>query len=160
MAFSFSFSGDDIDDDGVQHAKEDPEPVAGAFPIKGKPQLPPAHHDLAQMLSLLPSKIAYGSVDVRLEDGSTTTIARRELWDVRVQLMAEDDGSGSAAEGLGSHDVKTGVYEGGFKSWESSLDLVQVLHREVFAMGNRSSRVIEVRWSEETPATCARVDSL
>jgi len=28
---------------------------------------------------------------------------------------------------LGKDDIKTGVYEGGFKSWESSVDLVKIL---------------------------------
>jgi protein-histidine N-methyltransferase len=66
---------------------------------------------------------------VKLDDGSEFKIPRRELWDVRMQLMAEDEG-GSGAEGmvgLGKDDVKTGVYEGGFKSWESSVDVVRVL---------------------------------
>ena len=33
----------------------------------------------------------------------------------------------AAEVGLGKDDIKTGVYEGGFKSWESSVDLVKVL---------------------------------
>lgn len=41
---------------------------------------------------------------------------------MRVQLMAEDE-----EVGLGSADVKTGIYEGGFKSWESSVDMVREL---------------------------------
>lgn len=44
---------------------------------------------------------------------------------MRVQLMAEDE-----EVGLGSADVKTGIYEGGFKSWESSVDLVRELAGE------------------------------
>lgn len=39
--------------------------------------------------------------------------------------MAEDDDAGLG--NLGKDDVKTGVYEGGFKSWECSVDLVRVL---------------------------------
>jgi protein-histidine N-methyltransferase len=150
MSFSFSFSGDDIEEEAGNQLvkevfkKEDSKPAASAFPVQGKPQLPPTQHDLAQMLSQLPSKIAYSFLDVELEDGSAMSLPRRELWDVRVQLMAEDDGSGSVTEGLGSHDVKTGVYEGGFKSWESSLDLVQVLATEPFAVRDRASHVIEV----------------
>lgn len=76
------------------------------------------------------------------------SIARRELWDVRVQLMAEEeDVTGqAAAEGLGSHDVKTGVYEGGFKSWESSVDLVKLLaaRKAARTVDERPMRVIEV----------------
>ncbi|KAK4188532.1 hypothetical protein QBC35DRAFT_193023 [Podospora australis] len=139
MAFSFSFAGDDIEIDD-QTPPPPPKTVAkepisssastaGAFPVQGKPQLPPISHDLEQMLKRLPSKIAFSSLTVALEDGRTIQIPRRELWDVRVQLMAEDDAdSKSESEaGLGQHDVKTGIYEGGFKSWESSVDLVKVL---------------------------------
>ncbi|CAK7228415.1 hypothetical protein SBRCBS47491_006897 [Sporothrix bragantina] len=165
-SFSFSFSGDDIEDDGPISTAQDAAgaqtqdashvtptatgaaaPAASAFPVQGKPQLPPQRHDLKEMLSKLPSKIAYSLLDVALDsgvDGGSTTIPReepyrirlprRELWDVKVQLMAEEDAedgeAGNADElapGLGTHDVKTGIYEGGFKSWESSVDLVRVL---------------------------------
>lgn len=158
MAFAFGFSGDDID----APPPWDPLPPSaisnapalkpgGAFPVAGRPLLPATRHDLPLLLSRLPSKIAYGYLDVALDDGggggATARIPRRELWDARVQLMAEDEGSGAGTEALGEHDVKTGVYEGGFKSWESSLDLVKVLaaagHASSSARG-RPVRVIEV----------------
>jgi protein-histidine N-methyltransferase len=99
------------------------------------------------MLSQLPSKIAFGFLNVQLDDGTVLRLPRRELWDVRVQLMAEDDGSGGTTEGLGKHDVKTGVYEGGFKSWESSVDMVKVLARRVLPIPEDCGaiRMIEVR---------------
>ncbi|KAI0117330.1 hypothetical protein F4814DRAFT_415930 [Daldinia grandis] len=131
--FSFGFSGDDIEDDGKSNsagpqvsASAQPQASASAFPVPGKPLLPATSHDLHQMLSQLPSKIAYGILDIDLDGAGKIQLPRRELWDVRVQLMAEDDG-GDTEPGLGNHDVKTGVYEGGFKSWESSVDLVKVL---------------------------------
>ncbi|KAK7719740.1 hypothetical protein SLS64_001920 [Diaporthe eres] len=133
MSFSFSFSGDDIDEDvsAPQNVPSAPAPAAStssAFPVQGKPQLPPVQHDLGQMLAKLPSKVAYSLLDVDLDGKGSIQIPRRELWDVRVQLMAEEDAEGDELEpGLGAHDVKTGIYEGGFKSWESSVDLVKVL---------------------------------
>lgn len=143
--FSFSFAGDDIEDDG--HSSPPPPPVVAptpaassstnAFPVQGKPLLPPVHHDLDHLISRLPSKIAYGVLDIELANGRRIQIPRRELWDVRVQLMAEEvedhAGDSEAAPGLGDHDVKTGIYEGGFKSWESSVDLVKVLDSEQIA---------------------------
>lgn len=151
MAFAFAFSGDDIDGPPGPPASTDaaldaPVPVPGAFPIAGRPLLPPTRHDVARLLSRLPSKMAYGCLDVALDDGTTARLPRRELWDVRVQLMAEDEGHGGG-EALGEHDVKTGVYEGGFKSWESSVDLVKVLAATGHASPsgrNRPLRVIEV----------------
>lgn len=97
------------------------------------------------MLSKLPSKIAFGLLDVELGDGNTLQIPRRELWDVRVQLMAEEntDNPSESEAGLGEHDVKTGIYEGGFKSWESSVDLVKVLASErVAGVPGRSACVL------------------
>ncbi|KAK4151192.1 hypothetical protein C8A00DRAFT_45557 [Chaetomidium leptoderma] len=141
MAFSFSFAGDDIEEDhqapaplpqkGTLAAGPSPS-SAGAFPVQGKPLLPPTHHDLQDLLSRLPSKIAFGLLSVDLGDGNIVQLPRRELWDVRVQLMAEEntDNSSESEAGLGEHDVKTGIYEGGFKSWESSVDLVKVLASE------------------------------
>ncbi|KPM39966.1 hypothetical protein AK830_g6590 [Neonectria ditissima] len=158
MSFSFGFAGEDISEDEHRppSPKPAPAPAASAFPVAGKPQLPPTHHDLAGLLAQLPSKIAYGTLDVTLDDGQTIKIPRRELWDVRVQLMAEEeDISGqAAAEGLGSHDVKTGVYEGGFKSWESSVDLVKVLTANdcVSALLQAPVRVIELGCGTALPS--------
>ncbi len=117
-----------------------------AFPIQGQTQLQPTFHTLSSLLATLPSKIAYDILEIEIDVVEITNVKdkssslkvrlpRRELWDVRAQLMAEDDGNGGGddndsngrTEGLGKSDVKTGVYEGGFKSWESSVDLVKVL---------------------------------
>lgn len=154
MSFSFSFRGDDIEDDKdvTSQVPSAPSPAASAFPVQGKPLLPPLHHDLNQLLAALPSKIAYSLLDVDLDGKASIQIPRRELWDVRVQLMAEDDGPGHVdgdelEPGLGSHDVKTGIYEGGFKSWESSVDMVKVLAAEDFNSSSLTEgpvRVIEV----------------
>ncbi|KAI1176663.1 hypothetical protein F4777DRAFT_245699 [Nemania sp. FL0916] len=130
--FSFSFSGEDIEgDDQIDtsssgHAGPRPPPPTSAFPVAGKPLLPATSHDVQEMISKLPSKVAFGLLDVDLDGQGSIELPRRELWDVRVQLMAEED-EGETEAGLGDHDVKTGVYEGGFKSWESSVDLVKVL---------------------------------
>ena len=180
MSFSFGFSGDDIDaendkinDDGHgSPAVNSTAPSRSAFPVPGKPQLPATKHDLQDLLSQLPSRIAFSTLSVSLDSGTSVSLPRRELWDVRLQLMAEDEddelptssgghqhntnGSGTREEhhepkekeGLGNHDVKTGVYEGGFKSWESSVDLVKVLAAEgMNALPQSSLRVVEVSLS-------------
>ncbi|OTB07610.1 hypothetical protein M426DRAFT_317914 [Hypoxylon sp. CI-4A] len=166
--FSFSFSGDDIEDKGgskfadpnVSSPTQPPSqtqpqtrPAASAFPVPGKPLLPATSHDLNQMLSQLPSKIAYGILDIDLDGSGTIQLPRRELWDVRVQLMAEDDGN-DTEPGLGNHDVKTGVYEGGFKSWESSVDLVKVLSASKSFLADRDviPRLIELGCGTALPS--------
>ncbi len=77
-------------------------------------------------LSTLPSKIAFSKVSIESPKGRTVTIPRRELFDIRLQLMAEDE---PEAENLtfDKSDLRTNVYEGGFKSWECSFDLARLL---------------------------------
>ncbi|KJK83735.1 hypothetical protein H634G_00968 [Metarhizium anisopliae BRIP 53293] len=163
MSFSFEFSGDDIDADTtndsvrehLQHQHPQPAGKASAFPIQGKPQLPPIEHDLKTMLFRMPSKIAYSMLDITLDSGETIQLPRRELWDVRVQLMAEEeDGIAHLGEGLGDRDVKTGVYEGGFKSWESSVDLVKALAAQSHLASylNSSVRIIELGCGTSLPS--------
>jgi protein-histidine N-methyltransferase len=155
--FSFSFTGEDIEDVpssftdfGQPSSRLTTETgvlrksSSTAFPVVGQAMLPAQAHDLDSLLSFLPSKIAYGVLAITLDNGTEIAIPRRELWDVRVQLMAELDADGDEV-GLGKDDVKTGVYEGGFKSWESSVDLVKVLAaktREGWTA--RERRVLEV----------------
>ncbi|KAF5706776.1 MNI1 s-adenosylmethionine-dependent methyltransferase of the seven beta-strfamily [Fusarium mundagurra] len=158
MSFSFGFAGDDIsgDEQAPSVVRPTTATAASAFPVPGKPQLPPTVHQLSDLLAQLPSKIAYSLLDVTLDDGATIQLPRRELWDVRVQLMAEEeDVAGAQSEGLGSHDVKTGVYEGGFKSWESSVDLVKVLaaNNVTSALGQeRGLRVMELGCGTALPS--------
>ncbi|KAI1412588.1 hypothetical protein F5Y13DRAFT_163044 [Hypoxylon sp. FL1857] len=159
--FSFSFSGDDIEDEGgsssaapiVSTSVSPQAAAASAFPVPGKPLLPATSHDLHQMLAQLPSKIAYGILDIDLDGSRKTQLPRRELWDVRVQLMAEDEGADSEP-GLGNHDVKTGVYEGGFKSWESSVDLVKVLSlsKDFLTNTDVTPRIIELGCGTALPS--------
>ncbi|TGO22520.1 hypothetical protein BPAE_0164g00070 [Botrytis paeoniae] len=161
--FSFSFAGDDIEIDSTQDALPSvsnqvaetgtlaPRKSSGAFPVAGQPLLPPTYHTLEEFLKTLPSQIAYSTLVVKLDDGKEIGIPRRELWDVRAQLMAEDEGNGEGLLGLGNDDVKTGVYEGGFKSWESSVDLVKVLNgRSTVGEGRR--RVLELGCGTALPS--------
>lgn len=82
---------------------------------------------------------------------------RRELFDIRTQLMAEDSSiewanefSSTTIAGLSTGDDLTpGVYEGGFKTWECAIDLAQYLVGQwetiVGPVETRGLHVIEVR---------------
>lgn len=41
--------------------------------------------------------------------------------------MAEDEGGSSVKTDLDDADIRTNVYEGGYKSWECSIDLAKLL---------------------------------
>jgi hypothetical protein len=154
MGFSFGFRGDDIDEDenenltkaaDLQHEKTAAETgtlgrrESTAFPVQGQAQLEAKRHELETLLRGLPEVVSWSLLGLKLdadegEEGEEVSVPRRELWDVRAQAMGEDEMADageaegmSGIEGLGKDDVKTGIYEGGFKSWESSVDLVRVL---------------------------------
>ena len=56
------------------------------------------------------------------------SLPRRELFDIRAQLMAEDQDYGqSPCIGLSTDDITPTIYEGGFKTWECSVDLASFL---------------------------------
>lgn len=54
-------------------------------------------------------------------------LPRRELFDIKMQLMAEDESSSNEKVNLDDSDIRTNVYEGGYKSWECSFDLAKLL---------------------------------
>lgn len=68
-------------------------------------------------------------------------MVRRELWDIKHQIMSgSDDNQGDfddkVMQYMGSDDVIRGVYEGGFKTWECSLDLANHLAKDTHLLEN------------------------
>ncbi|KAI8933861.1 hypothetical protein NX059_009559 [Plenodomus lindquistii] len=126
MAFSFGFSGDDIEDDPNDVVEQTQRTnVAGSH---APPPIPVRTHDLDELLSTLPDKISYSTVSITTSNGQSTRLPRRELFDVRLQLMAEDDGTcPHPLSGLDESDLAPNIYEGGYKTWECSLDLARYL---------------------------------
>jgi protein-histidine N-methyltransferase len=79
-------------------------------------------------------------------------IARREIFDIRTQLMAEDSAGHDNEEliaGIEKGDIKPNFYEGGFKTWECALDLAKLsLDEDIlngFSDGMQDNHIIEVR---------------
>ncbi|KAG8948277.1 hypothetical protein FRC04_009915 [Tulasnella sp. 424] len=111
---------------------------------------------LEDLLSTLPPKISYSPLTVPLASGGTITLLRRDLFDARFQLiatqqdennednamiggadMATDNAASKAAlEGqvndfvAAPSDLVPGVYEGGLKTWECSLDLITYMEAQ------------------------------
>lgn len=44
-----------------------------------------------------------------------------------MQLLQEGDTNDEVIDQLDKSDIRSGIYEGGFKTWECSLDLVSLL---------------------------------
>ncbi|KAJ5732042.1 hypothetical protein N7493_003523 [Penicillium malachiteum] len=131
MAFSFGFSGDDIDiDDSEIHNKAQdvfvPTSNGNTLPELVKA----AKHDMDEWLSILPSQIFFNRLAI---SGTPLVIGRREVIDIRTQLMAEDTADHENEEliaGIEEGDLKPNFYEGGFKTWECSLDLAKLVAAE------------------------------
>lgn len=98
----------------------------------------------------LPDDISYSSV--RIGD---MVIPRRDLFDVRMQLMALESLSDAEVRftQLGGKDaleyasrpcdLVPRVYEGGLKTWECSLDLASYVESNIKEL--RGKRILEVR---------------
>ena len=72
--------------------------------------------------------ISYSSIDIPGTNGVVISLPRRELFDIRAQVMAEDPNSSHfPTVGLSTDDITPNIYEGGFKTWECSVDLASFL---------------------------------
>ncbi|MCJ1249221.1 hypothetical protein MMC30_006444 [Trapelia coarctata] len=148
--FSFGFNDEDIEDAG-DHAEEEDcvHDSGGMQPALIEPQL----HTLDEMLAQLPSQISYTthSFPLASPDSGTLCLPRRDLFDIRAQVMAEEDLTNLenySSTGLLSDDILSRVYEGGFKTWECSIDLARYLTRLLKAsdlvLSGRMVHVIEL----------------
>lgn len=63
--------------------------------------------------------------------------------------MAEDQSSGREPIGLSDDDIEPYIYEGGFKTWECSIDLANYLAEKLAAeekmMRTSALDIVEVR---------------
>lgn len=106
------------------------------------------------MLQNLPSRISYSAIDVSLPStsregegegggkGRVQRLLRRDLFDARFQMLIDEEEDEATDNGtaqkstrqqmvdgkVDAHsDLVPGVYEGGLKTWECALDLVETL---------------------------------
>ncbi|KNG87888.1 hypothetical protein ANOM_003859 [Aspergillus nomiae NRRL 13137] len=139
-AFSFGFAGDDIDiDDSELNTVDEGHTFVAQNSSSTLPELVPAQrHELSDLLSSLPSQVSFNKLNISTpQDDKTSartlTLARREVFDIRTQLMAEDTADYANEElisGLEKGDITPNIYEGGFKTWECSVDLAKLVANE------------------------------
>jgi protein-histidine N-methyltransferase len=112
----------------------------------------PEMHTVSSLLFTLPRNIVYSFAS------TTQQLPRRELYDVRMQLMAEDKDLTIACNdsvtniSLGGIDIRERVYEGGLKSWECSHDLVTYLSQDLESNEYRPYRVLELGCGTALPS--------
>lgn len=144
MSFSFGFSSNDLSDDEIDGASQlgnaDSSKYAGVYRsgnpldderLKVSTVVQPKLHELKDILtSLVNVRVSFEQFET---PGRSTVLYRRELFDVKHQLMSEFDDSHSQnvemdiLMGETSEDLRKNVYEGGLKSWECSIDVVETL---------------------------------
>jgi protein-histidine N-methyltransferase len=94
-------------------------------------------------LSALPEALSYSPL--KLPGPSGHTLARRDLFDARFQLLAQDERDERTAAFVDAPaDLIPGAYEGGLKTWECALDLAVYLDRDVIGShaGGEAARPI------------------
>jgi len=112
---------------------------------------------LIELLDTLPSLVSYSPLQIPPSEGrSGFSLPRRDLFDARFQLISQTgtEGLDKPVEGLefldAPSDLLPGVYEGGLKTWESSVDLVQVLSGIDLKLSNR--HILEVGCGTAIPS--------
>ncbi|OBA24522.1 hypothetical protein METBIDRAFT_35902 [Metschnikowia bicuspidata var. bicuspidata NRRL YB-4993] len=131
MLFSFAFSGDDFSDSESACGPVATPPQA---PPNKQPQLvalPPKAHRLEDLL------LSLANVRLSFDNHHTpggNLVYRRQLFDIKHQVMTEEGEDANEVHSIlignssDEVDVRKNVYEGGFKLWECSYDLVDRLH--------------------------------
>ncbi|KAI0039750.1 hypothetical protein FA95DRAFT_990366 [Auriscalpium vulgare] len=130
MSFTFDFDLDDDLDEAF-----DAIPAAARPPLRTSQatSTPAASTELplSDLLDTLPEVISYSPLTIPVSRRAHITLARRDLFDARYQLIAQDGAGASDRDALAfldaPSDLVPGVYEGGLKTWECSLDLVDYL---------------------------------
>ncbi|KAL2869964.1 protein-histidine N-methyltransferase [Aspergillus lucknowensis] len=141
FTFSFGFSGDDIDTDDADIHDSHERVSQESGTVSTLPELLKAkRHEMDEWLPTLPSQISYNKCRISpFQNADVSTgrsalvVARREIFDIRAQLMVEDSAeeqNGELIAGLEQGDIKPNFYEGGFKTWECSIDLGRLVVAE------------------------------
>ncbi|EMC99154.1 hypothetical protein BAUCODRAFT_146131 [Baudoinia panamericana UAMH 10762] len=127
MTFQFGFASSGEEDtpstttrDAILSSPANPQGLAD-------PSVPVKEHSLEDLLLSLPEHISYSTVRIESPTGRVLFLPKRDLYDVRVQLLQESASNDVVIDQLDKSDIQSGVYEGGFKTWECSLDLASLL---------------------------------
>ncbi|KAK4555901.1 hypothetical protein LTR86_007121 [Recurvomyces mirabilis] len=122
-SFSFGFGSDGDGEEGGE---------TNAAPTKTSNeevvhQIGVEEHRLDKLLLTLPEHLSYSTVRIESPIGRILHLPKRDLYDVKVQLLQEGSANDDIIDQIDKTDIRTGIYEGGFKTWESAGDLASLL---------------------------------
>ncbi|WOO78866.1 Histidine protein methyltransferase 1 [Vanrija pseudolonga] len=124
--FKFSFNIDDEDDTVVVAPSADKSVSAASSSTPRAPPQPSKRISLTDLLATLPENFSYSPLAHPL---GGAPLLRRDLYDARFQLAQGEAASEAYVDA--DTDLIPGTYEGGLKSWEGGVDLVEVIARGV-----------------------------
>ncbi|CAO1639310.1 unnamed protein product [Sympodiomycopsis kandeliae] len=132
MSFNFGFAGDEYEQELEDGSSIDQKASTNIINTSNTSGVENVTHSLRDLLDNLPERISYSVIPIDTGD----RLPRRDLFDARFQILSADE---EESKLVGSEsDLIPGVYEGGFKTWECSLDLVRYLHQDgVQVVGKR-----------------------
>ncbi|CAK9783705.1 hypothetical protein CC85DRAFT_260345 [Cutaneotrichosporon oleaginosum] len=116
----FKFSFDVDESDGAI------EVAPRAAPSTSRAPGPSTDHTLADLIKTLPEVISYSPLP---HPAGGAPLLRRDLYDARFQLALNPEEGEEAGYVDADTDLIPGTYEGGLKSWEGGVDLVEVIAR-------------------------------
>lgn len=86
-------------------------------------------------------------------------VLRRPTYDILLQLKAEADSESNQnaqlIAALEDNDRKSGVYEGGLKTWEGALDLASLVDKEAFLASKEGWHIVELGAGSAMPSLLA-----
>lgn len=163
MSFQFNFEDSDVElEDATSGQKTEQQTSSSnamslasldaSWPLD---LIRPEYIDLKQLLySIQDVRLTYSKFKINDE----TEIIRRELYDIRHQIMSESDPTSNSEvvnlDFLDKDDLLRNVYEGGLTTWECSIDLVKFLDQDFSkkAENKNISNVIELGCGTALPS--------
>ena len=141
MSFAFGFTEEESSDNEIAYTQErttGEEGISLAIdqdPLYDKENEPKSWKLEEILTSLLGSRISFKPY---FTPGGHNVVYRREMFDIRHQVMMEDEAikDKRVAKVLlddsdSNLDLQSGIYEGGFKTWEGANDLVDEFQRRI-----------------------------
>ncbi|XBW38655.1 hypothetical protein QEN19_004243 [Hanseniaspora menglaensis] len=152
MSFQFNFEDSDleIDETNIVQIPHQSVDSNNTTTLKSLDSNWPV--DLIKAESLKLNELLSTLKDVRLtyskfKLNSETEIIRRELYDIRHQIMSESDPTTNTEvvnlDFLDKDDLLKNVYEGGLTTWECSLDLVKYLD-QTFSKNSENGKINKI----------------
>lgn len=173
MSFSFNFATSELNEEVNEHKEvvgkieeEEKSLKDGKSSDSKKGQT--KEHSLESLMKSLPSKLSYTRIKVPIPHSDRSFLVyRRDLFDARFQMLHEDDDEEEevgqstsnkewkAVMAGAATDLIPGVYEGGLKTWECSLDLAGVLAHRISESPDllKGKKVIELGCGTAVPSS-------